>query len=45
MEKDNITPLANFKDEVLEIYPKKVGKKRAKSIVYAVESEKEPGRE
>ncbi len=34
MEKDNITPLANFKDEVLEIYPKKVGKKRAKSIVY-----------
>ena len=34
MEKDKITPLASFKEEVLEIYPKKVGKKRSKAIVY-----------
>ncbi len=34
MEKDIITPLASFKEEVLEIYPKKVGKKRNKAITY-----------
>ena len=34
MEKDIITPLSSFKEEVLEIYPKKVGKKRNKSITY-----------
>ena len=34
MEKDIITPLSSFKEEVLEICPKKVGKKRNKSITY-----------
>ena len=34
MEKDIITPLSSFKEGVLEIYPKKVGKKRNKSITY-----------
>ena len=34
MEKDKIKSLATFKDEVLDIYPKKVGKKRAKAIVF-----------
>ncbi len=34
MEKDKINSLASFKEEILEIYPKKVGKKRGKAIVY-----------
>ena len=34
MEKDKIKSLATFKDEVLDIYPKTVGKKRAKAIVF-----------
>lgn len=33
-KKFNLDELQNFKDEVLEKYPKKVAKKRAKSILY-----------
>ena len=34
MEKDILSPLSTFKEEVLDIYPKKVGKKRDKAIVF-----------
>ena len=34
MEKDKINSLTSFKEEILEVYPKKVGKKRGKAIVY-----------